>query len=124
VKFKNNPIVFQVEPSGLRIEPKEGSAVKGQFTIIKNFPSRTNPPKLPSGVKSGNLVKFKNNPIVFQVEPSGLRPFATLEKYQEALAKSSQTKLYTRTDAASLYTVRWKTVEENEGPATILAGQK
>lgn len=98
----------------LSIEPEKDGVAAPQFTLITNFPTRTNPARSPSGIARGNFVQFKNNPTIFRVEENYLRPFGSWDSYQKALKTDQTKKLYKRIDAASFYTIRWRTVEDTE----------
>ncbi len=95
----------------LSIEPEEGKQ-KPQMDIVLNFPSRANPAKLPTSIKVGSMVQFKNNPTIFLIEQTGLRPFADFVTYQAYKEENPKAKLYQRTEKSSLYTIRWQPVSQ------------
>lgn len=95
----------------LSVEPTANGVSTVQSQILNDYPSRANPAQLPKLVRVNDFVKFKNNPTVFLVETDGLRPFSTFARYDEMRKKNSKAKLYTRTDSAEDYTIRWRSIE-------------
>ncbi len=60
---------------------------------------------LPYGVKEGQVLKFRKNPAIYLVKPSGLYPFANMTDYR-AYVKKSRQKLRTLNGDGSPFTKR------------------